>query len=198
MKVNAIGILIAAASLVALQGCSGSMSKEYAYEIPGDLCDVEISNESYSSLFPPGDSVKKIGMDPYESGSLPAGGLCTVFIDRDPVIRVDTLGSRDRESGGGPIAPGIDSYLEERRFGLSVADSELIEEIPNEVRVWKDFAAVHVPCTESSGMDYTGMNVSIDLRGNVDRDFSDELKAIIEPYALDRIERMGPGVCDNP
>ncbi len=47
-------------------------------------------------------------------------------------------------------------------------------------------------------MDYTGMNVSIDLRGNVDRDFSDELKEIIEPYALDRIERMGPGVCDNP
>ncbi|MFF2377783.1 hypothetical protein ACFVUW_25680 [Streptomyces xiamenensis] len=197
MKVNAIGILIATASFVALQGCSGSTPRERAYAVPEDLCDVDISNGAYASLFPPGKSVKKIGMDPYEDGYLPAGGLCTVYVDRDPAIRVDTLGSRDRESGGGPIAPGIDAYLEERGFGLSITDSELIEEIPYEVRVWKNFAAVHIPCAESSGMDYTGMNVSIDLRENVDRDFSDDLKEIIEPYALDRIEMMGPGVCDN-
>ncbi|WP_030736690.1 hypothetical protein [Streptomyces sp. NRRL F-2890] len=125
-------------------------------------------------------------------------GSCTVYVDDKVVISVDSKGSRERTSGGGPLAPGISPYLESRGFDLSIEESKLIKESPHEVRVWENFAAVHVPCAQSSGMDYTGMNVSIDLRGNTDRDFSDDLKEIIEPYAEERIAKMGSGICDNP
>ncbi|WP_461296312.1 hypothetical protein [Streptomyces harbinensis] len=125
-------------------------------------------------------------------------GTCAVYVDDKIVISVDSKGSSERISGGGPLAPGIAPYLESRGFGLDIEDSELIEESPHEVRVWEDFAAAYFTCAESAGMDYTGMNVSIDLHGNADRDFSDDLKKIIEPYAEERIARIGPGVCDNP
>ncbi|MFE1362535.1 hypothetical protein [Streptomyces harbinensis] len=179
-----------------LPSCSSSEGKNRAYEIPDTLCDVEMVQGSYDTLFPPGKEVSKSGLDPYGNGYIPSDGLCNVYVDGAVAIGIDTLGSRDW--GSFTLSPGVQPYLVERSFNLDIDDSDLVSSSPNEVRIWANFAAVHVPCAESSGMEYTGMNVSIDLRGNENRDFSEELREIAETYALDRIDRMGPGVCDNP
>ncbi len=183
---------------VASASCSASEPGERKYEIPAALCGVDIGSELYSTIFPPGETIRLAEPSEYESGLMFSDGSCTVYVDDKVVISVDSKGSRERTSGGGPLAPGISPYLESRGFDLSIEESKLIKESPHEVRVWENFAAVHVPCAQSSGMDYTGMNVSIDLRGNTDRDFSDDLKEIIEPYAEERIAKMGSGICDNP
>lgn len=183
---------------VASAGCSASGPGERKYEIPSTLCGVDVSSEPFSTIFPPGETIRLAEPSEYENGLMFSDGTCAVYVDDKIVVSVDSKGSSERISGGGPLAPGIAPYLESRGFGLDIEDSELVEESPHEVRVWEDFAAAHFTCAESAGMDYTGMNVSIDLRGNADRDYSDDLKKIIEPYAEERIARMGTGVCDNP
>lgn len=181
---------------LSLAGCSTASSPESRdYSIPSTLCDVEVDPDEVEEIFPPGRELSKVGLDPYESGYIPSDGLCNVYVDGKIVIGIDTLGSRNW--GSFPLPPGVRAYLTERQLNVDIEASDLVSNTPNEVRIWENFAAVHVPCTESSGMDYTGMNVSIDLRGNENRDFSEELREVAETYALDRIDSMGPGVCDT-
>ncbi|WP_432053091.1 hypothetical protein [Streptomyces xiamenensis] len=198
MKKRTTVAVTAATSALLLQGCSGNPSDGARnYPIPSSLCDVEIDADLYDQLFPPGDSIETVGGGVSAYGWVHAGGRCTVYVNKKPAIVVDSFGSTDEAAGSGPLAPGVAPYLQFRMFDLNMDDAQPVEAGPHEVRVWQDFAAIHIPCAASPSMDYTGMNIAIDLRENADRDFSEDLKEIIEPYALDRIEMMGPGVCDN-
>ncbi|MFE1362536.1 hypothetical protein [Streptomyces harbinensis] len=181
---------------LSLAGCSTASSPESRdYPIPATLCDVEIEPEEVEEIFPPGQSIETVGDGVSRYGWIDSGGRCTVFIDDKPVIAVDSFGSTDEPRSSGPRVPGIEPYLEFRSFDLDMKESELVTGSEYEIRVWNDFAAIHIPCAQPSGMGYTGMNIAIDLRENEDRDFSATLKDIIEPYALDRIGKMGPDVC---
>ncbi|MFB7762913.1 hypothetical protein ACWD33_26770 [Streptomyces xiamenensis] len=184
---------------LAIQGCSGSPTPTSRdYPIPDKLCDVEVEPEKLTEIFPAGKTIETVGDGVSRYGWVASGGRCTVFIDDNPAISVDSFGSTDEPQSSGPRTPGVEPYLQFRNFDLAVADSEIVDSSEYEIRIWKNFAAIHIPCAQPSGMGYSGMNIAIDLRENENRDFSDVLKDIIEPYALDRIAKMGPEVCDRP
>ncbi|MFB4196990.1 hypothetical protein [Streptomyces carpaticus] len=189
-------LLASTIAVFAIQGCSvESASSSRDYPIPATLCDVKIEPEEVEEIFPPGQSIETVGDGVSRYGWIDSGGRCTVFIDDKPVIAVDSFGSTDEPRSSGPRIPGIEPYLQFRSFDLDLTESELVADSEYEIRVWNNFAAIHIPCTQPSGMGYTGMNVAIDLREDEDRDFSDTLKDIIEPYALDRLDKMAPDVC---
>ncbi|MFG2737824.1 hypothetical protein ACGFX7_23760 [Streptomyces harbinensis] len=161
------------------------------YVVPESLCGTDMDPEILKALLPAGKEIEITGRGADEDDNMGVVGSCFVFVDDFTAIGVQTMGATDHIDGHGPLPPGIDSYLNALMTDLDINDSTLLAENPIEVRVWKNFAAAYVPCVSSRGEQFTGMNVSVDLRDNKERDYSEELGRMMESFAIERVSQMG-------
>ncbi|RKN45757.1 hypothetical protein D7294_04670 [Streptomyces hoynatensis] len=160
-----------------LLGCGGSAEREYA--LPENFCDVDLPQEDYEALFPPGSElIVQPSYDDFSAGA--ASRYCRVSVDGEEVIRVD--------------ADGVDSFENAIvHSGLSVEmdDAEPVDGEFDAV-VWPHVAMATAPCVVPNveGNNYIEtltLVLSADSPGDDDESVR-LLSSLIQPFMAETVE----------
>jgi hypothetical protein len=185
-----IAILTTAAVLI----CSscGEDEKERAYPLPADFCGISASEDSVSPLYPPGERVE---VDPFhvqDSGFMSPITGCTIEVDGELALDVRMIPASSQGMGSS-IA---DFIAYERISDLDIREADTVAG-DEDFLVWPDYGALHINCSTSPGLDFTGMTLGIGLDwvdGN--QDLSQELSEVMRLIMEEFITRLSPGTCE--
>ncbi|MEV1007849.1 hypothetical protein [Streptomyces sp. NPDC049881] len=165
--------------MVLLAACGGE-PEEREYALPQDLCGIDVPQELYEPLFPPGTELQVTGRYS-EDMQLLVGQNCGYDLDGEDVFETRTA-ALDR----------FDSYLSSRDLDYSMDDAEEIAG-DFDVVVWPGFAMAKAPCTigneDASVIEW----FMIALRADHPEDDAESravLVRLIEPYMRAMLQQM--------
>ncbi|WP_158708031.1 hypothetical protein [Streptomyces sp. NRRL F-2890] len=172
-----IGFSVASAALL-LSACSSGPA-ERNYSLPDTMCGLDLPENLYDPVFPPG-SEKEV-LDSFEKyGGLFAGRSCVIEVDGEVAIRSET-------TAGGDFQTVI------AREGVTVEEAEgrhVAGEF--EAMVWPGLAVAKAPCTVPVNSDHNmmeGFLVYLQVSHPKDDEESVEvLSRLIQPYMAAAID----------
>jgi hypothetical protein len=116
--------------LVLSVGCE-SEPTERSYSVPDDICGLDLPQELYTPLFPPGSEVAVEGAFPSEDMGIER---CRVTVDEEVVISVDTSGFDE-----------IEEYLSVHGYDYAIGDATSVNG-EFDALAWPGLTIAHTPC----------------------------------------------------
>jgi hypothetical protein len=188
MESNSKFPLLVATVLLASVSAGCSSEKNRNYSVPKSLCGIEIDQDLYESLLPPGDSLGVRDLIRRNAdGSTGANGGCHVIVDGENALSLSSVSSDQ--------ATNVAMLIDERGYYLDLVESErLYREEEFEVRVWPQESMSFIECVRSE-YENTGIGINIDVSWTLDEDFSEILQEITVPYVEARLAEIEAGAC---
>jgi hypothetical protein len=179
MKKTGFPLLVATLGLMTLAACSQG-DRERNYAVPDDFCGLDVDQELYEGLFPPGDELAVEGEIDDRYGT----STCEIYVDGEQTAFIAD-------------APSGDVYAEAESYSDGVEVSEGGEDVPGtyETRVWPGLGASSASCLLDHGESAGSRNWDYSLVIRVYRPDEDEsldvLRDLMQPAMSSSLEKLG-------